>query len=31
MANIIDQIPEAEREEFVRIRYMIGGMMVFPR
>jgi hypothetical protein len=30
MAHIIDQIPEAEREEFNRIGYTIGGMMVFP-
>jgi hypothetical protein len=30
MAHIIDQIPEAEREEFMRIGYTIGGMMVFP-
>lgn len=30
MAHIIDQIPEVEREEFDRIGYTIGGMMVFP-
>ena len=30
MAHVIDQIPEVEREEFVRITYTIGGMMVFP-
>ena len=30
MAHIIDQIPEAEREEFIRIGYTIGGMMVWP-
>jgi hypothetical protein len=30
MAHVIDQIAEAEREEFVRITYTIGGMMVFP-
>jgi hypothetical protein len=30
MAHIIDQIPEAERDEFDRIVYTIGGMMVFP-
>ena len=30
MAHIIDQIPEVEREEFNRIGYTIGGMMVFP-
>ena len=30
MAHIIDQIPEVEREEFIRIGYTIGGMMVFP-
>jgi hypothetical protein len=30
MAHVIDQIPEAEREEFVRITYTIGGMMIFP-
>ena len=30
MAHIIDQIPEVEREEFIRIAYTIGGMMVFP-
>ena len=30
MAHIIDPIPEAEREEFNRIGYTIGGMMVFP-
>ncbi len=30
LAHIIDQIPEVEREEFNRIGYTIGGMMVFP-
>jgi uncharacterized protein DUF6994 len=30
MKHVIDQIPEAEREEFNRIGYTIGGMMVFP-
>jgi Family of unknown function (DUF6994) len=30
MAHVIDQTPEAEREEFVRMTYTIGGMMVFP-
>lgn len=30
MAHIIDQIPEVEREEFIRITYTIGGMIVFP-
>jgi hypothetical protein len=30
MAHIIDQIPENEREEFNRLGYTIGGMMVFP-
>jgi Family of unknown function (DUF6994) len=30
MAHIIDQIPEVEREEFIRIGYTIGGMMVWP-
>jgi hypothetical protein len=30
IANIIDQIPEVEREEFIRITYTIGGMTVFP-
>ena len=30
LAPIIDQIPEVEREEFMRIGYTIGGMMVFP-
>jgi hypothetical protein len=30
MAHIIDRIPEVEREEFNRIGYTIGGMMVFP-
>ena len=30
LAPIIDQIPEVEREEFKRIGYTIGGMMVFP-
>jgi hypothetical protein len=30
MRHIIDQIPEVEREEFNRIGYTIGGMMVFP-
>ena len=30
MTHIIDQIPEVEREEFNRIGYTIGGMMVFP-
>lgn len=30
MAHISGQIPEVEREEFNRIGYTIGGMMVFP-
>src|SRR5262245_374857 len=30
MAHIIAQVPEVEREEFRRIGYTIGGMMVFP-
>jgi hypothetical protein len=30
LRHIIDQIPEAEREEFQRVGYTIGGMMVFP-
>jgi hypothetical protein len=30
MKNIIDQVPEVEREAFTRITYTIGGMMVFP-
>jgi hypothetical protein len=30
LAHIIDQIPEVKREEFNRIGYTIGGMMVFP-
>jgi hypothetical protein len=30
LAHIIDQIPEAEHDEFNRIGYTIGGMMVFP-
>jgi hypothetical protein len=30
MAHIIDQIPVPEREQFTRITYTIGGMMVFP-
>jgi hypothetical protein len=30
MAHVIDQVPQAEREEFVRITYTIGGMMVYP-
>jgi Family of unknown function (DUF6994) len=30
MAHLIDQIPEVEREEFNRIGYTIGGMMIFP-
>jgi len=30
LAPIIDQIPEVEREEFMRIGYTIGGMIVFP-
>jgi len=30
MAHLIDQVPEAEREEFMRAGYTIGGMMVFP-
>jgi hypothetical protein len=30
LASIIDQIPEVERDEFKRIGYTIGGMMVFP-
>ena len=30
LTPIIDQIPEAERDEFMHIGYTIGGMMVFP-
>jgi hypothetical protein len=30
MAHIIDQIPEVERDEFNRLGYTIGGMMIFP-
>ena len=30
LARIIDQIPEAEHDEFMHIGYTIGGMMVFP-
>lgn len=30
MAHVIEQIPEAEREDFVRITYTIGGMILFP-
>jgi len=30
MANITGQIPEVERERFNRLRYTIGGMMIFP-
>jgi hypothetical protein len=30
LAPIVDQIPEVEREEFKRIGYTIGGMMIFP-
>jgi hypothetical protein len=30
MAHVIEQIPEVEREEFNRITYTIGAMMVFP-
>jgi uncharacterized protein DUF6994 len=30
MAHLIDQVPEAEREEFMRAGYTIGGMMLFP-
>lgn len=30
LKHIIDQIPQAETEEFKRISYTIGGMMVFP-
>jgi hypothetical protein len=30
LASIVDQIPEVERDEFKRIGYTIGGMMVFP-
>jgi hypothetical protein len=30
MSQIIDQIPQVEREECNRIGYTIGGMMVFP-
>jgi Family of unknown function (DUF6994) len=30
MAHVIDQIPDVEREEFNRIGYTIGGMMIFP-
>lgn len=30
LSDIINQIPEAEREAFHRIGYTIGGMMVFP-
>jgi hypothetical protein len=30
MAHITGQIPEVEREEFNRLGYTIGGMIVFP-
>ena len=30
LAPIVGQIPEVERQEFMRIGYTIGGMMVFP-
>lgn len=30
LAPIVDQVPEVELEEFKRIGYTIGGMMVFP-
>src|SRR5205823_12588583 len=30
MAHITGQIPEVEREAFIRIGYTIGGMMVWP-
>jgi hypothetical protein len=30
LAHIVELIPEVEREEFNRIGYTIGGMMVFP-
>lgn len=30
MAHITGQIPEVEREQFIRIGYTIGGMMVWP-
>jgi hypothetical protein len=31
MGPIIDQIPDNEREQFSRLGYTIGGMMLFPR
>lgn len=30
VADIIRQMPESEREEFYRISYQMGGMMLFP-
>jgi len=30
LASIFEQIPASERDEFLRLTYSIGGMMVFP-
>jgi hypothetical protein len=30
LASIFEQIPASERDEFMRLTYTIGGMMVFP-
>ncbi|MDQ9171695.1 hypothetical protein Q8A64_14875 [Oxalobacteraceae bacterium R-40] len=31
ISAIIDQIPYVEREEFIRLSYTIGGMILFPK
>lgn len=30
LASILEQIPVSERDEFLRLTYTMGGMMVFP-
>jgi hypothetical protein len=30
LALVVDELPEVERDEFMRIGYTIGGMMIFP-
>ena len=30
LASIFEQIPASERDEFLRLTYTMGGMMVFP-
>jgi hypothetical protein len=30
LAHVIEQVPQKDTEEFVRLSYTIGGMMIFP-